>query len=127
PLLRAGASRRARRLIARIFRRAPVSAGAFACLRLTPRGRENARQGRGPIKMGGQRPPFLVCPSSGHRLRAVPVFTGSVEPLSLFLFLVVAFPDAKPLRTFAGNAQESRAQASAIRFSASFRSASDVA
>src|SRR5690606_11511951 len=33
--------------------------------------------------------------------RAVPVFTEAAEPP--YLFVLAAFPDAKPLRTFAGN------------------------
>jgi hypothetical protein len=39
---------------------------------------------------------------TGPDPKTVPVFTGSLEPL--YLFVSAAFPDAKPLHTFAGNA-----------------------
>jgi hypothetical protein len=47
---------------------------------------------------------FLSRKAASHidSVRAVLIFTESVEPL--YLFVLAAFPDAKPFHTFAGNA-----------------------
>jgi hypothetical protein len=45
---------------------------------------------------------WLAGTARGNGSRAVLVITESAEPLYLFVF--AAFPDAKPLHAFAGNA-----------------------
>jgi hypothetical protein len=47
-------------------------------------------------------PDFVQLRKGALRVRAVPVLTESEKPP--YLFVSAAFPDAKPLRTFAGNA-----------------------